>query len=76
LAFPVPVKLEALAVLTDKGSGSYDCQRASPIEPTAQPEQGEARWMGDPAELDSTFLVAGELFAQEEILSRERAFGS
>jgi hypothetical protein len=24
LAFPVPVKLEALAVPTDKGSGSYD----------------------------------------------------
>jgi hypothetical protein len=53
-----------------------DCQRASPIEQAAQPEQGETRWMGDPAGLDSTFLIEHELFAQEEILSRERAFGS
>ena len=54
----------------------YDCQRAAPIEQAAQPQEGQARWMGDSARLDSAFLVKRELLAQEEILRRERAFGS
>jgi len=32
--------------------------------------------MGDPAGLDFAFLIDGELFAQEEILSGERVSGS
>jgi hypothetical protein len=32
--------------------------------------------MGGPAGPDSAFLVEGELFAQEEILGRERSFRS
>ena len=76
LAFPTPEQLEALAVPTDEGFGRHDGQRAAPIEPAAEPQEGQACWMGGPAGLDSAFLVERELFAQEEILGRERAFGS
>ena len=74
LAFPVPVNLQALAGPSDKGSGSYSCQRASPIEQAAQPQQGQARWMGDPAGLDSAFAIEAELSSQEEVLSRIASF--
>ena len=73
-AFPVPEQLETLAVPTDEGSGRHDRQRAFPIEPAAEPHERQACWMGDPARPDSAFPVECELFAQEEILCRERAF--
>jgi hypothetical protein len=38
--------------------------------------RGQARWIASPAGLESPFLIEGELLAQEEILSCERAFGS
>jgi hypothetical protein len=41
-----------------------------------EPQEGQAGWMGDTSGLDSALLVERELFAQEEILGRERAFRS
>ena len=76
LAFPTPEKLEALAVPGDEGFRRHDNQCAAPIEPAAEPQKGQARWMGGPAGLDFAFLVERELFAQEEILGRERAIRS
>ena len=76
LAFPVPVKLEAFAVPTDKGFGRHEGQSAAPIEQAAEPQQRQACRMGDPMGLDFAFSVEGELFAQEEILSGKRVSGS
>jgi hypothetical protein len=56
--------------------GVTDRQCASPIEPAAGPQKSQAGWMGGPSGLDFALLVERELFAQEEILGRERAFGS
>jgi len=64
------------AMPIEEGSRGNDGQRAATIEPPAQPQQGQTRWMGDPAGLDSALLIKCELFAQEEILGRERVFGS
>src|SRR5271170_2485563 len=71
LAFPAPEKLEALAVPTDEGFGPHDHQCDSPIEPIAEPNEGQAGWMGGPSGLDSALLVDRELFAQEKILGCE-----
>jgi hypothetical protein len=76
LALSPPVKLEALVVPSNESSRRYDGQRAAPIETSAQPQEGQARWMGDPTGFDSAFLVEGKLFAQEEIFRCERAFRS
>ena len=75
LAFPTPEKLEALAVPTDEGLRLHDRQCAAPIEPAAEPQEGQACWMGGPSGLDSAFLER-ELFALEEILGCERVSGS
>jgi len=42
------------------------------IEPAAKPQEAQACLIGGPARLDAAFLVERELFAQEEILGRER----
>ena len=76
LAFPTPEKLEALAVPTNEGSGRHDRHRAASIEPAAEPQESQARWVGGPAGPDLALLVERELFSQEEILRRERAFRS
>ena len=76
LTFPTPEKLGALAVPADEGSGRHDGQCVSPVEPATEPQQGQARWIGGPSGRDFAFLAEGELFAQEEILGRERAFRS
>jgi hypothetical protein len=74
LAFSTPEKLEAFAAPTDEGLGRHDRQCASPIEPAAEPQESQAGWMGDPSGFDFALLVERELFAQQEILGRERAF--
>ena len=76
LAFPTPEQLEAHAVPTDEGFRRHDRQRAAPIEPAAEPQEGQACWMAGPLGFDSAFQVERELFAQEEILCRERAIRS
>jgi hypothetical protein len=63
-------------VPADEGFGRHDGQCTSPIEPAAEPQEGQAGWMGGPAGPDFAFRIECELFAQEEILGRERAFGS
>jgi len=60
----------------DEGFGRQDRQCAAPIESADKPQEGQARWMGGPSEPDSALLVECELFAQEEILGRERPFSS
>ena len=62
--------------LFDEGLGRHDSQCALPIEPAAEPQKSQAGWRGGPSGLHFALLVERELFAQEEILGRERAFGS
>ena len=72
----MPEQLEALAVPTDEGSARHDRERAAPIEPAAEPQESQTCWIGGPSGFDSALLTERELFAQEEILGRERASGS
>src|SRR5271170_2806684 len=65
-AFPTPEKLKALAVPTNEGFGRHHSQCAAPIEPAAEPQEGQACWMGGSAGPDSAFLVERKLFAQKE----------
>ena len=76
LTFPTPVKLEAPAVPTDQGSGRHDRQGAFPLEPGAEPQEGQARCIVDPSRPDVALPIEPELFTQEQILSRQRAFSS
>ncbi len=76
LALPTPEKLEALAVPADKGFGRHHGQCVSPIEPPTEPDERQAGWIVGSSGLDFAFPIEGELFAQKEILSRERAFRS
>ena len=76
LAFPTPEKLEALAVPTNESSRGHDGQSAVPIEPAAQPQQVQSRWIGDPAGRDSALLVERDLFAQEQVLGGKQGSGS
>ena len=76
LAFPTPEKLETVAVPTDESFGCNDGQGVSPIKPATEPHQRQARWTVDPSRPDFALLIEPELFAQEEILGRERAFRS
>jgi hypothetical protein len=71
--FPAPERLETFTVSTDEGSRRYERQHPFPIEPAAEPKKGQASWMGNSAGLDPALLIEPELFAQEEILARERA---
>src|ERR1035441_4143267 len=75
-ALPTPEELVALVLPTDEGSGRHHRQCPAPIEPTAEQYQGHLCWRGSSAGSDTAFLVEPELFAQEQILRRERAFGS
>jgi len=76
LALLTPEQLGALALPADEGSRRHHRQCPAPIEPTAEQYQGHLCWRGSSAGSDTAFLVEPELFAQEQILRRERAFGS
>src|SRR5208282_3153807 len=76
LALVTPEQLGALALPTDEGSGRHHRQCAAPIKPTAEQYQGHLCWRRSSAGFDFAFLIEPELFAQEQILRRERAFGS
>src|SRR5271163_2412906 len=76
LALLTPEQLRAPTLPTDEGSGRHQRQRTAPIEPTAEQYQGHLCWRGSSAGFDFAFLIEPELFAQEQIFRRERAFGS
>jgi len=58
-----------------KGFGRHHRQCAAPIEPAAEQYKGHLCRMRGSAALDFEFLLEPELFAQEQILRGERAYG-
>src|SRR5215471_16431400 len=59
--FPAPEEPEALSMPADQGVWLHNGQRLTPVEPTAQPDQGEAGAVGNTARFDMALLVEGKL---------------
>jgi hypothetical protein len=76
LAFPTQEKLEALAMPADKRFWALLPPMRFANRTSGQATPASSGRIVGPSGLDSAFLVEGELFAQEEILGRERTFRS
>ena len=76
LAFPTPEQLDTLAVPASEGPGPHDGQCVSPVTPATKQDQRQTSWIIDSSRPNFTFLIERELFAQEQILGRQRGLRS
>jgi len=67
---PAPEEAKALAMPSYEGPGPDDGQSVTPIEPTAEQHQRQARRIVGTSGLDLALLIERELLAQKQILGR------
>jgi hypothetical protein len=56
----------------EQGRWLHNDESLSPVEPTAEPSEGETGGSGSTPGYDVALLIESELFAEKEILRRER----
>ena len=74
--FPPPEQFKPSAVPSRKGLWSNRNQSFLPIKQSCRQYHREPRGIGGPSRSNLTFLVEGQLFAQEEILSGQGGAGT
>ena len=55
----------------EQNSWLYNDEGLSPVEPSAEPRQGETGGIGSTSRCDVALLIECQLFAEKEILRRE-----